>query len=275
MKKIVILYHADCSDGLGAAWAAWKKFGAQASYIPVANQSPPPKGLVGKEVYTVDYAFPKEITKRLIKNNKRVTAIDHHVSNKSVVALTYKPLYALRHSGAMLTWEYFHPKIRPPLYLKYIEDADLWKLKMPHAKEFVAVRPFFPKNIKSANAFVGKFERASFRKKFFSDGKLLLEYQRILSYDILKNKELVKIYGKRALAVNSPIFTDELAALMYKKEPVAIVWHDKKNSKKISLRSDGSVDVSKIAAKYGGGGHKRAAAFKLPKGAKLPWRFRN
>lgn len=272
MKSIVILYHADCSDGLGAAWAAWKKFGARASYIPVANQSPLPKGLMGKEIYTVDYAFPKEITKRLIKNNKRVTAIDHHLSNKSAVALTYKPLYALGHSGAMLTWKYFHHEKRAPIYIYYIEDADLWKLKMSHAKEFVATRPIHPKDIKSVDAFVKKFEKAAFRKKFFANGKLLLEYQLALLYDILKNKELVKFHGKRAFAVNSPVFTDELSAIMYKKEPMAIVWHEKRNSKKISLRSDGSVDVSKIASKYGGGGHKRAAAFKLLKKAKLPWK---
>lgn len=271
MKQIVILYHADCSDGLGAAWAAWKKFGVRASYIPIGNQSPPPKGLIGKEIYTVDYAFPKEITKRLIKDNKRVTAIDHHVSNKSTVALTHKPLFALRHSGATLTWKYFHPKLRTPLYLKYIEDADLWKLKMPHAKEFVAARPLHPGDIKGVDLFVKKFEKAIFRRKFFESGKFLLKYQTALLYDILKNVEKVRFRGVRALAVNSPVFTDELATKMYKKEPMAIVWHEKRNSKKVSLRSDGSVDVSKIAAKYSGGGHKRAAAFKLPKNSKLPW----
>ena len=30
------MYHKDCMDGFGAALVAWKKFGAQASYIPVS-----------------------------------------------------------------------------------------------------------------------------------------------------------------------------------------------------------------------------------------------
>ena len=274
MKQIVILYHADCSDGLGAAWAAWKKFGTSASYIPVANAAPPPEGLVGKEIYTVDYTFPKEITKRLIKANRRVTAIDHHVSNKPAIKITHKPLYRLHHSGAVLTWQYFHPKKRLPIYLKYVEDADLWRLKMPHAKEFVVARPFFPDTIKSTDVLIKKFERSDFRNKFFADGKLVLKYQKEILYNILRNTDRVWFHGHRALAVNSPIFTDELATMMYKKEPVAIVWHNKKNSIKVSLRSDGSVDVSKIAAKYSGGGHKRASAFKLSKSAKLPWRTR-
>ena len=32
----VVVYHKDCMDGFGAALVAWKKFGAQASYIPVS-----------------------------------------------------------------------------------------------------------------------------------------------------------------------------------------------------------------------------------------------
>src|SRR3989344_1169898 len=34
-KKIAVLYHKGCTDGFGAAWAAWKKFGARAEYLGV------------------------------------------------------------------------------------------------------------------------------------------------------------------------------------------------------------------------------------------------
>ena len=40
----------------------------------------------------------------------------------------------------------------------------------------------------------------------------------------------------------------------------------------VSLRSDGSVDVSKLAKKYGGGGHKAAAGFSFKVGRKAPWK---
>jgi phosphoesterase RecJ-like protein len=43
----------------------------------------------------------------------------------------------------------------------------------------------------------------------------------------------------------------------------------------ISLRSDGTVDVSEIAKKYGGGGHIKAAGFVLDIGASLPWKELN
>ena len=31
LKNIVVIYHADCRDGFGAAYAAWKKFGDRAT----------------------------------------------------------------------------------------------------------------------------------------------------------------------------------------------------------------------------------------------------
>lgn len=34
--NIFVLYHAHCNDGLGAAFAAYKKFGESAEYIPVS-----------------------------------------------------------------------------------------------------------------------------------------------------------------------------------------------------------------------------------------------
>ena len=42
----------------------------------------------------------------------------------------------------------------------------------------------------------------------------------------------------------------------------------------VSLRSDGSVDVSKLAAKFkGGGGHKKSAGFSVDDLSKLPWKI--
>ena len=34
-KKTVVLYHANCHDGFGGAFAAWKKFGDAADYVPM------------------------------------------------------------------------------------------------------------------------------------------------------------------------------------------------------------------------------------------------
>ena len=46
-------------------------------------------------------------------------------------------------------------------------------------------------------------------------------------------------------------------------EIAAYVRGRKDGTAKVSLRSGGNVDVSKIAIKFGGGGHKRAAGYTM------------
>lgn len=51
-------------------------------------------------------------------------------------------------------------------------------------------------------------------------------------------------------------------------EGVGIVWWRDKEMFRVSLRSKGSLDVSAIAKRHGGGGHANAAGFEC---AKLPF----
>ena len=77
-KDIVILYHGDCNDGFGGAWAAWKKFGNDADYVPLHHGLPLPEGLNDKHIFFVDIIPDETTIKKVISNNKSVIAIDHH-----------------------------------------------------------------------------------------------------------------------------------------------------------------------------------------------------
>ena len=196
MKNIVVLYHANCSDGFGGAWAAWKKFGNQAKYIPVHHQVPLPKGLKNKEIYNIDFTYPLEITKKLIKDNKRVTAIDHHVTREKEVKLTKDYSYALRNSGAVLSWRYFHPTKAMPQILKYVEDMDLWKFEIPHTKEIFAYLNLFEFNFKVWNKLAAEIESPKKRKACIASGKIILKYEDRLVDKLIKNNgDLVKFEG--------------------------------------------------------------------------------
>ena len=56
-KLIVVFYHAECTDGFTAAWAAWKKFGNRADYVPIFHITPPPLRLKNPQNYFL-YIFP-------------------------------------------------------------------------------------------------------------------------------------------------------------------------------------------------------------------------
>ena len=51
----VVLYHAECADGFGAAWAIWNRF-PTARFIPVKHGNPPPPGLQGQRIVIVDFS---------------------------------------------------------------------------------------------------------------------------------------------------------------------------------------------------------------------------
>jgi hypothetical protein len=74
--------------------------------------------------------------------------------------------------------------------------------------------------------------------------------------------------------VNSPVLQSELGDVLATGHPFAGVWwQGSGDAARWSLRSTpGGVDVSLIAARYGGGGHRTAAGFRglPPKDGKLP-----
>jgi len=273
-KKIAILYHANCADGFGAAWAAWKKFHDKADYIPVQHEDPLPASLAGKTIYTVDFTYPLPLTKELIAANERVTSIDHHISSKEATEATADHSYALEHSGAVLAWNYFHPKKPVPKLLRHIEDMDLWKFQLSHTKPILSYLATLETGFDVFNRFARQLENPVQRKKIISIGSIIGAYeQKLIDQIVRHNSVLVEFCGYKTLAANSPKFGSEIGHALYTKlPPIGLVWRQRDNQIVVSLRSDGSVDVSKIAASFGGGGHKAAASFRWPLEKPFPWK---
>jgi len=277
MKDTVILYHANCSDGFGGAWAAYKKFGNKAEYIPVRHQTPPPKGLKNRIIYMIDFTFPMEITKKLIADNKQVTSIDHHATSEEATRITKDYLFSNDNSGSVLAWKYFHGDKPVPQMLKYMEDMDLWKFKVPYTKEVFAYHNLYDFTFKIWDKLAKDLENTEKRKAIIQQGKLILAYEdKVIEKLVNENAELVEFAGYKVLAVNSPNFHSQIGNLLaLKKSPFGIVWRAKAGLWLISLRGIGKVHLGEIAGKYGGGGHKNAAAFKMSQAEKLPWKFLN
>ena len=78
--------------------------------------------------------------KDICKKAKSVVFIDHHITIRDDVAKIKKELnkekniniiYNEKKSGCLLTWEFFYPRVKRPLMIKYINDNDtgIWKYK--------------------------------------------------------------------------------------------------------------------------------------------------
>jgi len=278
-KDIVVLYHNNCNDGFGGAWAARKKFGDKAEYIGVTHHEPPPKGLNGKEVYIIDFCYPADETKELLKETKSLTILDHHVTDKDVIESAPDHVYDIDHSGAVLAWRYFFPDKEVPLFLQYVEDGDLWKFELPESKNFYAFSLTMPFDFTEWDKMVDEFEDEKKRKIYLTEGAKILEYQEKMIEELMENTKESTLDGHSALAVNSSVLASQLGNTIVKRGyDIGIIWsYMNEDTIKVSLRSDkdGNVDVGKIAEKYGGGGHKAAAAFVINYESEFPWQAKN
>lgn len=83
---IIVLYHAQCTDGAGSMWSAWKHFGNSATYIPVGKSSKKQKSLLSKcvtasQLYMCDVMLDEEDIITILDNNVKVYFLDHHITN--------------------------------------------------------------------------------------------------------------------------------------------------------------------------------------------------
>lgn len=273
MKPILVIYHQDCSDGFGAAYAAWKKFGARAEYVGTAPRGVPHVPLRGREIYVLDNSFSTRDVRRIERIAKRLVVIDHHLSSEQDVRSVREHLFDGDHSGAVLAWHYFNFPKPLPRFLRYIEDYDLWRFRVPHTRAIRTALELLPLEFLIWEKFARKLEHSTSRREIIREGELLIRYRAGLVARMVRRAQVVKFCGTRTLAVNSSFFEDELGHEFSKLlPPMGIVWREKEDIMTFSLRSIGEFDVAKLAAKFGGGGHRNSAGFSLPLGSKLPWK---
>ena len=276
LKDIIIIYHGDCPDGFGGAWAAWKKFGDKAEYIPGYYNNTAPPDLHDKEIYFIDFVYPDEVTYKWLKNNKRVTVIDHHFSKEALAKQTKEYSFSLDHSGAVLAWKYFHPGKLVPKMLEYIEDRDLYKWELPYSRAIGIFIDSFPRDFKIWSKFIGELGSSSKFKKAVEKGEVIVKYEAELVGKLInEGAKLVNFEGHEVFVMNAPHeFASDIGSILSAKQgPFSIIWSEERDLIRVSLRAarDSKFDVSKLAAKYGGGGHKAASGFRLPAISLFPW----
>ena len=280
MKDIVVIYHNQCRDGFGAAFAAWKKFGDSASYIPRKTHEPVPEGLEDKELYILDYSYPMAELEKLVAENKKVVVIDHHQSAKDAVEAFPDNVFDLEHSGSVLAWEYFHPGTEVPKLLLYIEDHDLWRMSLPHNREFSAALGEYEQKFSTWEKLNQNLSDKIQFDSFIKHGTIISRFENRYINNLLNFRERVECEGNKVYAVNCAriyrsVVGNRLAGLNLKSGgmPFGIVYYHYDGVWHCSLRSHSGFDVSVIAEKYGGGGHTGAASLRVDTFSELPFTF--
>ena len=259
----VVIYHANCNDGFGAAYSAWKLLGNRAEYHAASHGSPPPD-VTGKRVVILDFSYSNETTKNLIEQAEELWVIDHHKSNMVELHDISNTHFDMTKSGAMLAWEFFHPGKEAPKFIQYIQDRDLWQWELAYSKEFSAAFDMVPWNFDEYE----KFEDDSVFDDAVKRGSYILAYSKTVIKKVCDKATKRRYKDHDVMVVNSSHWMSEIGATLAKDCDFAMIWYYDHDALlyKCSLRAfHDTMDVSEIAKSFGGGGHRKAAGFVLPK----------
>lgn len=263
-----VIYHANCPDGFGAAFAAWLLLGDKAQYIPAKYGEAPPELPSDAHVVIVDFSYPRLQLEKLNATVKSLLVLDHHKTAQADLNGLHYAIFDMTHSGAYLAWTYFHEGSVPDLIL-YLEDRDLWRWALPNSKEISATIGSYPRDFETWNIelFQGEFET------LVTQGESILRYKN--QQVQLQADQFVwwSVNGHLVPVVNTTTEFSEVGeelCMRYPEAPFAMYYFDRGDGKRqFGLRSRNGFDVSVIAKQFGGGGHPAAAGFQLEAG-KLP-----
>tara|TARA_R110001592_G_scaffold361584_2_gene672604 strand:+ start:14727 stop:15683 length:957 start_codon:yes stop_codon:yes gene_type:complete len=257
-----VIYHSNCNDGFGACYSAWKLLGNRCEYIACSHGEPPPD-VTGKRVAILDFSFDNKTTKQMIEKAESLIIIDHHKSAMVELHDISNAIFDMKKSGAILAWEFFHPGKESPKFIQYIQDRDLWTWELAYSKEFSAAFDMVPWEFEEYE----KFEDDSVFDNAIKRGSYILAYSKTVIKKVCEKAQPRKLNGKDVLAVNSSHWMSEIGARLAPDCDCAMIWYyDHETLGYVcSLRAfHETTDVSEISKKFGGGGHKKAAGFRLP-----------
>ncbi len=268
-KNIVVFYHADCMDGYASAWAMWKVFANKARYQAVRHDTPMPDFPIGAELYIVDFCYSMDELVSAAKKARKIVVLDHHISaqkdfesyqKQSPIPSNLEVNFIQNHSGCMIVWQYFQRDIEPPILLQHIEDHDLWRHQLPQTEEIC--KALYLRLPVDFSAFE-KIKLPTLQR----EGAILMKQQQLNVNRLFKARHSVRLEKIKGLAVNAPsMFSSDLGHKLAEKSctfGLTYFYHGKRQCYDCALRSIGDFDVSELAHKFGGGGHKNAAGFSV------------
>ena len=266
---IFVYYHSNCSDGFGAAWAFYQKYGHSAKYIPVSynnyrdilNYSE----LKDSSVYILDFHFDIDVMDELDSICSSVMLIDHHKSAEEKLKGRPNCLIDKTHSGCYLAWKFLFGEHSVAPILKYIEDRDLWKWEFDESKFVLNILDSYPYDFELWNKFNKKLSCEE-KDSILNSGIDIQRYKESQIKKISKFSEHHKIGGYNLYIINTSILQSDICnyILQSKQSDIVIAYFKENNIYKCSLRvAREDIDASLIAKNFGGGGHAKASGFSV------------
>ena len=195
----------------------------------------------------------------------KTVVFDHHISGQEIGDMNM--ISPKLSSCSELIYEAMNPdKISKStaecLYLGIIHDTGVFKYQGVTARTMQIAGKLMEKGIDFTNIIDNTFYMRTYRQSQVL-GKALLESVQFCDgkciFTVLTKREM-EFYGVTSKDLGGVV---EQLRLNDTVEVAIFLYETEKNVYKVSMRSKNIVDVSKIAKRFGGGGHIRAAGFDM------------
>lgn len=200
-------------------------------------------------------------TEELFHAAKTNVSIDHHFSNTNFAKYNHVEAEASSTCEVLcgfLEQEKIGKEVAECLYLGIVHDTGVFKHSNTSKKTMEVAGTLLTTGISSSQIIDDSF----YRKTYWQNqilGRCLLESILLLDGKIIfaaVSQKMMQLYG--AVPADLDGIIDQLRVT--EGVEVAILLREEgTQSHKVSMRSNGKVDVSKICCMFGGGGHKMAA----------------
>ena len=277
-------YHNDPDGKCAAYWVGRAHPLPPHDFIPIGYHDAFPLETIApnEQVYIVDFSIPPEEMTQLLQTTPNVTWIDHHKTAMEKYSNYPRPIRGVRLDGiaaCMLTYCYLNHMTdrgkgdivpfdilmtkKAPMFTKLIADWDVWKF------EYGDDTRYFQTAFKSLDFTPGSkewdfmtFYPGKQVKSLIKEGRTMMRYRDQWAKSYCDARGFATTFeGHRCYALNLGLCNSDYFKSVSQEECDMLIsfsydgihWH-------YSLYSQ-TVDVSEIAKKYGGGGHRGAAGF--------------
>lgn len=290
MKPLVI-YHAGCLDGFCCAWLFHLAF-PDADFHAAYYGTDPPDVTGRSHVYVADFSYKRPVMLDIhCACLGKLTVLDHHktaeedlkdfdIEAHSLTGVMPTVVFDMAKSGGRLTWDYLKEEglfRRMPAFervnhmnngksswlVDYTEDRDLWRWTLPESRAVNAALRSHPFDF-------GVWDKLEAHHHMdlhmlVAEGNAILRAERQLVEQHVKHAREVDVLGYRVPCVNATALVSEIGNELCRGKPFSLTYFDRGDGFRVySLRSsEDGVDVSEIAKRFGGGGHRNAAGFQV------------